>query len=500
MQAVRDVQQLDMHEGSTVVLKCRFQPPRENVTSFWLRHTKNNHDNAAIGSVSLSSDYKVAMNLQQGTYDLTIKNVSYERDNGRFECRVKVSGSGRDLHDEYITLTVLRAPGPPSISPISATATEGHPMKLHCNTNGGSPEPEVKWYRDSNTEVLSTEKTFALNPTKEDDRANFRCVVRNRAMREGETLNATVTLDVSYYPRVSVGPANPLKVEANSTAVLECRVDSKPLVGIVRWQRDSSFVGTSFQHIIPKVTLQDAGRYSCTADNGLGRTGESFLTLDVLYPPTVAIEGDAVRVAEVEDQLTVHCNVSSNPPPTVVEWLRDGRPEFRQIGSILRLIRVTADAAGNYTCRAVNTIYPTGGDPKNHSASAKVTIRIRHKPGPARVTPDSPVAVEGSRVILTCMASPAGYPEPTYKWWKESDGNGVPVPLENTAPKYVIESVHLGSEGLYKCHAMNEIGIGESAAVRLTIHQPPKILSKLQPHVTRKYVYSSFIFFFLLNV
>lgn len=475
---------MDTHEGTTVQLQCRFPPPDRNVTCFWLTHTNNNLDNAAIEDRSLSPNYKVFMNLEQGLYDLQIMNVSYERDNGKYECRVKAGGTGIDLHRKYISLTVLRAPGPPTISPTSAPATEGQELELRCNTYGGSPEPEVRWYRGNGSTLLHTGRTLIVEPTREDDRAVFRCVVRNRAMREGETLDASVTLDVNYFPRVTVGPENPLKVEVNGTASLECQVDSKPLVNMVRWWRDGSFIATNFQHTIPRVTLQDAGKYTCQADNNLGKRDEAALDLDVLYPPTVSIEGDVVRVADVEDGVTVHCNVSANPPPSVIEWLREGRPEFRQSGSILRLTRVTADHAGNYTCRAVNTIHPTGGERRNHSAFATVTIRVRHKPGPARITPDSPVAVESTRVILTCMATPAGYPEPQYKWWKLGERAELPTP--EVSWKYEIHSVHLGSEGTYKCHAMNEIGIGETATVNLTVHQPPKILTKLQPHVTRK--------------
>ncbi|XP_033338035.2 hemicentin protein echinoid isoform X2 [Megalopta genalis] len=482
--------QMDTHEGSTVQLQCRFSPPRENVTCFWLTHTNDNHDNAAVDNRELSPQYKVFMNLEEGRYDLQIRNVSYERDNGKYECRVKANGAGIDLHRKFITLTVLRAPGPPTITPTSATATEGQEMKLQCDTNGGSPEPEVRWYRGNETALLHSGRTLLVHPKKEDDRATFRCVVRNRAMRDGDTLNATVTLDVNYFPRVTVGPENPLKVEVNGAANLECRVDSKPMVRSVQWKRDGYTMSDSFQHTIRTVTVQDSGKYTCQADNRLGKTGESSLILDVLYPPTVFIEGETVKVLQVEDTVTVHCNITANPPPTVVEWLRDGRPEFRQDGSILRLSRVTADHAGNYTCRVVNTIHPSGGDRRNYSATAKLTVRVKHKPGPARVTPDSPVAVEGSKVILTCMTSPAGYPEPTYTWWKEGDSSV--MNLNNSRPKYEIDFVHLGSEGTYKCYAENDVGRGEAACVNLTVHQPPKILTKLQPHVTRKVGESSF--------
>lgn len=130
----------------------------------------------------------------------------------------------------------------------------------------------------------------------------------------------------------------------------------------------------------------------------------------------------------------------------------------------------------------MNTIHATGGERRSHSVFASVTIRERHKLGPDRMTPDSLVAVEGPQVILTCAA---GYPEPQYKWWKEGN-NGTILMLTPSGPKYEIESVHLSSECFYKCHALNEIGIGEAASVNLILHQPLKILTKLQPHVMRR--------------
>ncbi|XP_074101968.1 hemicentin protein echinoid isoform X1 [Cotesia typhae] len=491
VQAAEEIQ-VDTHEGSTVMLKCRFPPVQKNATSFWLTHTNNVHDNAAIDDKALSPNYNVFMDLSQGIYDLKILNVSYERNNGKYECRVKMTGSGENLFHRNVTLTVLRAPGPPSIAPASTAATEGTELQLHCNTQGGSPEPEVKWYRDNSQRLLHSGRTYKFTPTKDDNGAIFRCVVRNRAMPDGETLNASVRLDVNYFPRVTVGPENPLKVEVNGKAVLKCNVDSKPKVNMVRWLRDGSFIATSFEHTIPRVAIQDVGKYTCEANNGLDKSGQASLYLDVLYKPKVTIEGESTRIAEVEDTITIHCNVSANPPASIIEWTREGRPEFRESGPLLRLNRVTADHAGNYTCQAINILHPTGGESKNYSDRARVNIRIRHKPGPARVTPDSPVAIENSRVILTCMASPAGYPEPEYKWWKEGDDQGQQMPIETTGPQFVIPSVHLINDGTYKCHALNEIGTGEAASIKLTVNQPPKILTKLQPHVTRKVGESSF--------
>ena len=75
----------------------------------------------------------------------------------------------------------------------------------------------------------------------------------------------------SDYPRVTVGPENPIRVERDDTAELFCEVDSKPKVHEVRWVRDGRFVQTNFRHLIPRANLKDAGPYICSADNGLGQ-------------------------------------------------------------------------------------------------------------------------------------------------------------------------------------------------------------------------------------
>lgn len=66
-----------------------------------------------------------------------------------------------------------------------------------------------RWYREgSNTQLQAivnrggskdhqTTSTLTITPTKEDDGARFRCVVFNRAMKDGEKYETTVTLSVN---------------------------------------------------------------------------------------------------------------------------------------------------------------------------------------------------------------------------------------------------------------------------------------------------------------
>lgn len=296
------------------------------------------------------------------------------------------------------------------------------------------------------------------------------------------------------YPRVEIGPENPLRVEKEGSVTLQCNVDAKPRVSSVKWTRNGRFFATTFTHTINRVTMQDAGKYTCIADNGLGQVGEAELLLDVQYPPQVTIEGQQgtarQREAEEGESVSIQCNVSANPPPITVEWLREGKPDFRQQGDVLKIHRITADSAGTYTCRAINILNPTSLNRQrtNRIGNASVTLLVRHKPGQARIGPEKPIAMEGTGVTLTCTATPPGWPMPQYRWWREADvtNPSSTIPVLATGSRYTIQSVQLSNEGKYHCQATNEMGHGEAASVFLTVYQAPKFITKLQPHVTKK--------------
>ncbi|XP_073977737.1 contactin-2-like isoform X4 [Rhodnius prolixus] len=507
VEAIKSEEARDTREGEDVTLECRFSPQLTAMQPayFWVRTNRRDHDNVAIQGTPLDVNYRLDFRPEEGRYDLHISNVSYERDDGKFECRLKVSGSGKDIHSQAYQLTVLTPPGPPKVGPsLTPTATEGKPLELTCASRGGSPDPIVRWFRAGQKEPLEgairstldqgVMSSLSLTPDKADDGAVFRCVVWNRAMPPGAKLETTVNLNVNYFPRVDVGPENPIRVERDGTAVLQCNVDSKPRVNNVRWIRDGRFISTSFRHTIQRVTVQDSGRYKCSADNGLGQPKEAEVLLDVQYPPQVTVEtGPGIarqREAEEGEMVTIKCNVSANPPPITVEWLREGRPEFRQSGELLKLHKVTADSAGTYMCRATNILNPTTTTRlrSNRVGNATVTLLVRHRPGKAQITPDRPIASEGNGVTLTCSASPPGWPTPQYRWWRELEDSTPTsqITVLATGPKYNIPSAHLGSEGKYHCEANNEMGHGEKATVVLTVYQPPRFLVKLQPHLTRR--------------
>lgn len=307
-------------------------------------------------------------------------------------------------------------------------------------------------------------------------------------MQKEEKLISHNFLSLSFtdYPRVDIGPENPLRVERDGTAKLECRVDSKPKVTNVRWTRNARFISSSFTHTIHRVSLQDAGEYECTADNGLGRNGVQKVALDVLYPPVVVIE-TKTREAEEHESITIKCNVTSNPAPVEIEWLKENNPDFRQAGEVLSINDIRAEHAGTYICRGINQMRPSGSKGVERIGNTTVAVLVRHRPGKAVITPNHPIVHVGSGVTLKCSASPPGWPIPQYRWFRDVvEGDVSTQKVLAQGPEFVIPSAHLASEGRYHCHAANELGHGEMATTTLEVHQPPQFLAKLQPHLTRR--------------
>ena len=244
---------------------------------------------------------------------------------------------------------------------------------------------------------------------------------------------------------------------------MTCTADAKPSVGNVRWTRNGKFISIHDTLTIHRVSLNDAGRYVCEADNGLGRLADAEITLDVLYSPRVTVI-QSKNVQEGED-IVIHCNVTANPPPATIEWLKEDDNLFRQNGETLRLNSVTAQNQGNYVCRAVNILKTTNGDSTNGIGNATVAVRIRHAPGKTFITPSNPIAVQDESITLTCGADPPGWPTPTYTWWRKEN----PRSELKLGVNFTINRVTKSDEGTYFCQPNNNLGKGTESAVTVKV-------------------------------
>ena len=297
---------------------------------------------------------------------------------------------------------------------------------------------------------------------------------------------------------VTVGPVNPYRVELEQTAEMICQVDSKPRTEGVKWEFAGSFIDTNFRHVIPSVSLQDAGSYYCSADNGLGHVDKQELILDVQYGPQVRDdETGLMRVnphivlqlvvsgandVDLGNSVTINCQVSANPRPLAIQWLRKDDPEFVQRGQTLHISDVRAEDSGEYVCNSYNLIQPAGGPRQRREKNATLLLNVRHKPGPASILPEEAIAVAGRSVTLVCHAEPPGYPQPTYRWWREGSDSTILA----VSSHYTIDQVEADSAGRYFCQPHNSLGHVQPASVDLQVYQIPRLTSKPAPRMVKK--------------
>ncbi|CAL1286167.1 unnamed protein product [Larinioides sclopetarius] len=483
----------DVVEGETLRLPCRFHSALGSSTTlyFWSRVNKDGKDNAAINAAALDPHYNIDFSPQEGKYDLLISKANYDKDNGKFECWLKEGGSGVDIYSVSYVVTVLIPPGEPRITPPKPIAREGESAALTCSSEGGSPDPTIRWYRDGvllqgviqkgGSRERPTSSILTITPRLEDDDAIYRCVVWNRALREDLKLETSVSLRVHYAPRLTVGPSNPLNVLENTDAHLTCSVIASPPVRTIRWVKNGQLLSNTHNHTIRNVKADDTGIYSCIADNGVGEPTQANLELSVLYGPQVKIV--SYQEAKAGEPLIVKCEVNSKPPPHMIQWLKEGDPYFRQTGDTLRIEKITVDDGGRYICQAATSFRPSGSNVQSEAiGNGTVTVRIRHKPGQAEIYPVQPVAIAGRPFTLSCTAHPLGWPLPEYRWWKE----GTSTEDITTKSNYTLVSAHMSHEGRYFCQPRNLVGNGGSASVYLTVHEPASIVIPLRPQTIKK--------------
>ena len=185
---------------------------------------------------------------------------------------------------------------------------------------------------------------------------------------------------------------------------------------------------------------------------------------------------------DVGDAVSINCQVSANPRPLGIQWLRRSEPAWVQQGQTLHITEVTAEDSGEYICNAFNFIHPSGGERVRREKNVTVVVNVRHKPGPASILPEEAIAVAGRAVTLVCHADPPGYPEPTYKWWRE----GQDSTILSVSSHYTIETVEVGSAGKYFCQPHNSLGQVPAASVDLQVYQTPRITSKPKSRMVKK--------------
>ncbi|XP_011629559.1 peroxidasin [Pogonomyrmex barbatus] len=202
-----------------------------------------------------------------------------EQDSGMYEC---VASSDMGSTKSRKARAVITAASRLILAerPESQNASVGTNVTFSCRALG-NPKPDVRWFRDGRTipfgDRISLENDGTLLriiAVKETDTGKYECYLRS--IDHMVHLFADLKVVDFTAPRLLFRPQD-MEAEPDATVEMPCRAEGTPKPEI-QWKKDGSTLESNRVKItrggsllIFNVTLQDSGRYECSAVNDYGR-------------------------------------------------------------------------------------------------------------------------------------------------------------------------------------------------------------------------------------
>uniref|UniRef100_A0A672SPQ7 Immunoglobulin superfamily member 9B n=1 Tax=Sinocyclocheilus grahami TaxID=75366 RepID=A0A672SPQ7_SINGR len=423
-----------------------------------------------------------------GKSSLRIERVRSE-DQGWYECKVlMLEQQYHTFHNgSWVHLTVNAPPTFTDTPPQYVEAKEGGSITLSC-TAFGNPKPSVSWLREGDpvqdsSKYKVSDGSLTIVSISREDRGAYTC----RAYSEqGEVIHTTRLLVQG--PPFIVSPPENITVNISQDAFFTCQAEAYPgnLTYTWFWEEDNVFFKNDLKRrvsilidgslIISQVKPEDAGKYTCSPSNSLGRPPSASAYLTVHYPARVVNMPPLIYVA-IGLPGYIRCPVDANPPVTSVKWKKDGLPlriekypgwSQMEDGSI-RVSEVTEDSLGTYTCVPYNSLGTMGQSPP-----APLVLK---DPPKFLVVPGGEYRQEAGReLVIPCEAE--GDPFPNITWRKV----GKPSRSKhNVQPRGSLQFKSLSKEdhGEWECVASN-VATSITASTHLLVigtspHAPAKV-------------------------
>uniref|UniRef100_A0A8C2JF92 Immunoglobulin superfamily, member 9Bb n=1 Tax=Cyprinus carpio TaxID=7962 RepID=A0A8C2JF92_CYPCA len=330
---------------------------------------------------------------------------------------------------------------------------------------------------------MQSDGSLTILSISREDRGAYTC----RAYSEqGEAVHTTRLLVQG--PPFIVSPPENITVNISQDAFFTCQAEAYPgnLTYTWFWEEDNVFFKNDLKRrvsilidgslIISQVKPEDAGKYTCSPSNSLGRPPSASAYLTVHYPARVVNMPPVIYVA-IGLPGYIRCPVDANPPVTSVKWRKDGLPlriekypgwSQMEDGSI-RVSEVTEDSLGTYTCVPYNSLGTMGQSPP-----APLVLK---DPPKFLVVPGGEYRQEAGReLVIPCEAE--GDPFPNITWRKV----GKPSRSKhNVLPRGSLQFKSLSKEdhGEWECVASN-VATSITASTHLLVigtspHAPAKV-------------------------
>ncbi|KAG0424991.1 hypothetical protein HPB47_027818, partial [Ixodes persulcatus] len=451
--------------GDTIVLACRVINKAGT-----LQWTKDGFGLGSDRDLSGFPRYSMVGSDDEGDFSLQIGSVSLE-DDATFQCQVGAVDGVKGIRSRSAPLTVFVPPEPPKIVQGEfLKTTAGMTVELTCESHAGKPPAELTWLDGSGnvvssgveykTELLSDGKranaalTWTLSPSREHDGKTFVCRSENKALKQ--PMLATIRMEVKYPPDITLTVESD-KISEFDDVRFHCQAVANPSDIVYKWYRNDEIIAGDHttELVLPRVTRNFNGdTITCEARNDVGTT-KSTHTLNIHYRPAFKKPEETVA-AEEGTEVTLHCEVDSNPKPDIV-WHHEGSERVLGKQATLVIPAMRSHDAGRYSCRATVPGFP--------EITQDVHVYVK---GPPKVqSPTTQYGVEGEEVRVECVIT--SVPPPTRVAWSRNtqlvdiDNNQgyeiIKEPLSNGLRNLLI--IHNAGEddfGQYNCSVWNPFG------------------------------------------
>ena len=321
---------------------------------------------------------------------LELRNLQIKDSGKTVTCLAK----NNDLHSPpqaSVKLEIVLAPVRVEISRTVSTFVAGTSYNLTCQVLGSNPTPTTflwvagKKLENINVRESSDGKIFTIVstfiPTPEHDGEFISCRALNKYL-PNEALEDQWKISV-VYPPISVIRAeypeytnqSSLSVEVARKIILSCEAKSNPKPFEYHWRhkelgRINSQSSSSSKFILQDIKVEQAGFYTCLAENLQGVGESNSIYVDVQYPPICRDETVLEIFISVHESVDLVCEMNSNPGNLTFLWnlhIKDGdvvnpvdvpSSQYTQHErrSVLTLTPRTPGDFGTVTCRARNSV------------------------------------------------------------------------------------------------------------------------------------------------
>ncbi|UYV62087.1 hypothetical protein LAZ67_1007776 [Cordylochernes scorpioides] len=179
--------------------------------------------------------------------------------------------------------------GLPQVQPFSFSSNIkiGEKISMVCNAQKGDPPYVIKWLKDGiyleknvdiNIRIVTNDVTSTIffDPVNSNSGGNYTCEMKNKHGQD----SYTALFNIKAPPEWVAVPHDLTALEGGS-ATLQCQAKGSPMPHVTWISEDHKILSNSSTVALSPIERVHAGKYRCTADNGLGPPLQHTVTLTV---------------------------------------------------------------------------------------------------------------------------------------------------------------------------------------------------------------------------